>query len=366
MSSKCNHQGLRARFTTDGKGITTNEAAVLKKLNHQGLRAGITADGKRITANEAAALKERGIIINVFCPICGESLTVVHYTNEKDECYFRCDDEHKYDYCKMLAQMKATTVRDENDLSWIFSDSLEPTKRVSKGTKPVVGPEEPNTTDGSDDIDLPTRDIDIDNPNFEDPGNSDDQGESNTPDHPVSQTVSQVSNLKQLYYSDDYYASDPLKPLPPSGKPIGEKIMLLNTNEQMIRALYNLPSALTPFTGGRFIVEGKIAREQSQLDQKRLDFQSTAVINHEATTVYIPCFFKKISDLMRIIKKCAVEKIAENGVNKYYVPTATVLIWGDFDVKKGNRYIRLIVKIKSGKQIFVTLPFSKCPDRSKE
>lgn len=132
----------------------------------------------------------------------------------------------------------------------------------------------------------------------------------------------------------------------------------------MIRALYHLRSGLSAFTGGRFIVEGKIACFQRGLDYRRMDLQSTAVINGKPRTVYIPCRFKKSADMNRILKKSAEVKIAENGVAQTYLPTATVLVWGDFTVTENGGKVRLETTVFNSKQLFV-LPFDLCPDRSK-
>ena len=140
--------------------------------------------------------------------------------------------------------------------------------------------------------------------------------------------------------------------------------MLLQTNDEMIRALYHLPTRLTAFTSGRFIVEGKIARFQRGLDHRRMDLQSTSVINGKPLTVYIQCRFKKTADMNRVLKKCARMETDKNGVDQIMIPTATVLVWGDFTVEESGGKVRLKATIANSKQIFV-LPFDQCPDRSR-
>lgn len=347
--------------------------------DHQGIRVGVTRDDTRITANKVAALKAKGIAIQVFCAVCGEPLTVVHYPNEEEECYFRCDNEHLFSYCQKLAHMQTCSIQNEADISWIADESLEMPIRRRKGPGPDVvdvpegsedsdDPESPEGPDGSEQPESPEG-----SEGFEGPETPEDPGNIDIPHIPGNASV---DHLKQLVYSEDYYASDPLKPLPPSGKPIGNRIMLLSTNESMIRALYHFRSNLSAFTGGRFVVEGKVAHFQHQLDQKkvpdenrrkksgcsRLDFQSTTVIDGKPCTVYFNCYFKKAADMERLLKKCANVEYTEG--KAVYTPTATVLIWGDFEVNESSGKVRLKVTIKNNKQVFV-LPFDQCPDRSK-
>lgn len=346
----------------------------LGSMEHQGIRFGVTKEGKRISANEVAALRVKGINVDVFCPVCGEPMTLVRYPNTENEYYFRCDIEHKYKYCRDLAHRPACNFSNEEDLSWLFNDRLDlPTRGNPKGPRgsenPVEGPEGPeNPVEGPEGPESPVESLEgpegPESPveSLEGPEGPESPGGPECFVGPVLKTT--VSNLKQLVYSEEYYASDPLKRLPPSGKSIGECIMLLQTNEEMIRALYHLPSRLKPFIGGRFIVEGKTARFQRSLDHKRLDLQTTTIINGRPLTVYIQCRFKKAADMNRVLKKCARMETDKNGIDQIMIPTATILVWSDFNVEESGGKVRLKTTIANSKQIFV-LPFDQCPDRSK-
>lgn len=348
-----------------------------------GMRYANTASdntGKIMSANEHAALKEKGIDVNVYCIICHEELTSVHYAGSKNEAYYRCPTNHKKEYCRKIEDLGKIPSVTAETYAWIITASLnEPPERPGPGPhgpKPTVPPANPgvdvfpNGQNWPEGIDIPGGE---DFPghetflNVQSPNGTED---SNNPNGPTGPEYVGCEDLKQMFYSQDNLAFDPLRKIPSTDKVAGDIFMPLSANEQMMRALHNLPSPLRAFEGGRFVLEAKVARIQNKLKKRIVDFQVTSLINGKSYKIYVNCIFKKKSYLKKVFKSTNTPNYEDfiDDPNHMYIPVASVFIWASFDVEQPrteNGYIRFKATIYNSKQIFVTLPFSECPDRSK-